>query len=389
MTSPTRMRFGIFMAPFHKLGEHPTVALRRDLSILRWLDELDFDEAWVGEHHSSGWETIADPVVFLAMAAEQTRRIKLGTGVTSLPYHHPLNVADRISLLDHLSGGRAMLGVGPGALPSDAMMYGIDLSHQRPRMNESLGVIVRLLRGETVTHQSDWFQLIDGRVQLLPYQDPFPIAVAAVQTPAGPIAAGQYGVGMIAIGSTVFGGVGDYATMWTTAQEAADAAGQTISRENWRITMPIYLAESKKEAINDVKEWFHDCETNYIEAIVGRPPKPGRDEIEGLVDAGLAIVGTPDDAITAIKHMQEVSGGFGALLGIGYEWASTEKLRHSWELLARYVAPQFQPTLGGLQASADLVRSKAATVNELREAATLKAFQDAGRAPSEASKQNL
>ncbi|MFN8532896.1 MAG: LLM class flavin-dependent oxidoreductase [Dehalococcoidia bacterium] len=213
------MRVGILLAPFHRIGENPTLALQRDLELIQWLDELGFDEAWIGEHHSGGWETITDPTIFIAAAAERTRRIRLGTGVASLPYHHPLTLADRMVLIDHLSYGRAILGVGPGVLVSDAMMLGIDPATQRTRMDESLGVIVRLLRGETVTERTDWFELHDARLQLLPYQQPtLPIAVACVQTRSGPAVAGKYGIGMLGIASTAFGGPGDYATMWKWAE---------------------------------------------------------------------------------------------------------------------------------------------------------------------------
>jgi limonene 1,2-monooxygenase len=123
MTLPARLKFGIFMAPFHPLGEDPTLALERDLELLQWLDYLGFDEAWIGEHHSAGWETIASPEVFIATAAERTKHLKLGTGVISLPYHHPLMVANSMILLDPLTKGRVMLGVGPGALATDAIMW--------------------------------------------------------------------------------------------------------------------------------------------------------------------------------------------------------------------------------------------------------------------------
>ena len=139
------MRFGVFLAPYHEPGENPTLALERDLELIERLDELGYDEAWVGEHHSTGWETIASPEIFLAVAAERTRHIRLGTGVVSLPYHHPLMVADRIVLLDHLTRGRINFGVGPGGHLTDARMLGIDPELLRPRMAEALDVIVRLL----------------------------------------------------------------------------------------------------------------------------------------------------------------------------------------------------------------------------------------------------
>ena len=109
-----RLRFGTFLAPFHPAGENPTLALQRDLELVEHLDRLGYGEAWIGEHHSAGTELIASPEIFIAAAAERTRRIKLGTGVLSVPYHNPLWVADLAILLDHLTRGRFMLGVGPG-----------------------------------------------------------------------------------------------------------------------------------------------------------------------------------------------------------------------------------------------------------------------------------
>ena len=124
--APRRLRFGIFLAPFHRVGDNPTLAIERDMKLIEWLDELGYDEAWIGEHHSAGWETIASPEIIIGAVAERTKHIKLATGVTSLPYHHPLLVAQRFVQLDHMTKGRVILGGGPGALVSDAYMMGID-----------------------------------------------------------------------------------------------------------------------------------------------------------------------------------------------------------------------------------------------------------------------
>ena len=111
----TKMKFGAFIAPFHPLDENPTLAIERDIELVQWMDKLGYDEAWIGEHHSAGYELIASPELFIATLAERTRNIKLGTGVSSLPYHQPLMLADRINQLDHITRGRVMFGVGPGA----------------------------------------------------------------------------------------------------------------------------------------------------------------------------------------------------------------------------------------------------------------------------------
>jgi limonene 1,2-monooxygenase len=119
-----------------------------------------------------------------------------------LPYHHPFNIAQRIAHLDHLSHGGAILGVGPGALPSDAVMLGIDPMTQRDRMDEGLGVILRLRNEEEpITIKSDWFTLQDAALQLRPLQAQLPVAVASTISPSGMKTAGKYGVGVLSIAS--------------------------------------------------------------------------------------------------------------------------------------------------------------------------------------------
>src|SRR5271157_4724641 len=165
----TKLRNGIFLAPFHPVNEDPTLCIQRDMELIEHLDRLGYEEAWVGEHHSAGFEIIASPEIFIAAAAERTRRIKLGTGVVSLPYHNPLMAANRILQLDHQTRGRVMFGVGPGLLPSDAMMLGVDPMVQRDRMMEGLTVILRLFKGEVVTEKTDWYNLVNARAHLTPY----------------------------------------------------------------------------------------------------------------------------------------------------------------------------------------------------------------------------
>jgi limonene 1,2-monooxygenase len=154
-----RMRFGMFMSPIHSPQHNPRLSLHRDVALIQHVEALGFDEAWIGEHHSTGWEYVGSPEMLLAYAAASTSRIRLGAGVASLPYHQPLNVAERFVLLDHLSHGRAILGVGPGALAYDAEAIGLDPAQSRRRMEESLDAILRLLRGERVSIETDWFTL--------------------------------------------------------------------------------------------------------------------------------------------------------------------------------------------------------------------------------------
>ncbi len=250
------MTFGIFLAPFHRVGENPTLAISRDIELLEWLDWLGYDEAWIGEHHSAGWELIALPELIIAAAAERTKHIRLGTGVTSLPYHHPFLVAQRFVQLDHMTRGRAMMGCGPGALTSDAYMLGIDPVTLRPRMIESLEAITRLLRcEEPVTMKTDWFEMNEARLHLAPYTDPrFEIAVASTITPFGMIAAGQFGLGVLSIGAGLPGGPEAMAKQWQIAEETAAKHGHTMDRKKWRIVVTAHVAQEDEQALREVSD---------------------------------------------------------------------------------------------------------------------------------------
>jgi limonene 1,2-monooxygenase len=340
-----KLRFGAFIAPFHPVDENPTLAIERDLELVQWMDTLGYEEAWIGEHHSAGYEVIASPEVFIAAAAERTKHIRLGTGVSSLPYHHPFMLADRINQLDHMTRGRVMFGVGPGALVSDAFAMGIPAAKQRDMMDEALGVIVRLLRGETVSHESDWFVLREARLQMTPFSRPsVEIAVASQVSPTGARAAGRHGLGLLSLGATSTGGFNALASNWAIAEDQAREHGVSVDRAAWRLVGPMHIAESKEQAVADVRfgleKWLY-----YFREIANLPVAPveaGRDPVEAMIETGLAVIGTPDDAADKIQALVDQSGGFGAFLFMAHNWAPWAATKRSYELFARYVAPRFQ-----------------------------------------------
>ncbi|HAM02975.1 MAG TPA: LLM class flavin-dependent oxidoreductase [Acidimicrobiaceae bacterium] len=352
------LSFGIFLAPFHPVGQNPTLALERDLELVVRLDQLGFDEAWIGEHHSAGYEIIASPEVFIATLAGRTRHLRLGTGVSSLPYHHPLILTDRMVLLDHLTRGRVMFGVGPGALPSDAFMMGIDPMRQRDMMEEALEAILALLDGtEPVNRQTDWFTLRDARLQLRPFTHPrFEVAVAAQVSPAGPRAAGRFGLSLLSIGATTAGGFDVLGSHWVTMQERAAEFGTMVDRRRWRLVGPMHLAETEEQARRDVAfglvKWV-----DYFERVAALPLAPNTLDPDKMVDAlmetGFAVVGTPEMAVAQIERLAEQSGGFGTYLLMAHEWADREATLHSYELFAREVIPHFQGSMPSLVASRD------------------------------------
>jgi limonene 1,2-monooxygenase len=341
------MRFGIFLAPFHETGENPTLAMRRDLELIDHLDRLGFEEAWIGEHHSGGLEIIASPEVFIAAAAERTRYIKLGTGVASLPYHHPLVLADRMIQLDHQTRGRAMFGVGAGALPSDVYMMGRDPMRVRGMMEESLDAIMPLLRGEIVSATTDWFTLREARCQLPGYTRPhLDVAVAVTTSPAGAKLAGKHGVGVLSISATTEKGFEALATTWEAWSTVARQNAKSVHRSAWRLVSPVHIAETREQARANMRfglqQWVRYF--NRVGALPVSTTGQGSldEDIDAMLASGLAVIGTPEDLIGQLERLWEKSGGFGCWLDFAHNWADVEATRRSYELIARFVVPHLR-----------------------------------------------
>ena len=339
-----KIRFGAFIAPFHPLDENPSLALHRDMELIELLDKLGYEEAWIGEHHSAAFEIIGSPEVFIAAAIERTKQIRLGTGVSSLAYHHPLMLAERINMLDHLSRGRVMFGVGPGALVSDAFMMGIEPSEIRDRMDEALEVLVPLMRGEVVTHKASWFELDHARIHMDPYSRPsVEMAVANQGSPSGARAAGKHGIHVLSIGATSTGGFNGLASNWAIAEEQAKLHGKTMDRNGWRLVGPMHIAETREQALAEIRfgmgKWIH-----YFQRIANIPliSPDAEDPVQDMVETGFAVIGTPEDAIRRLEQLVVQSGGFGCFLLLANNWAPWEATKRSYDMFQRYVVPHFQ-----------------------------------------------
>jgi len=362
MTAKPRVKFGAFLAPHHPIGENPTLQLRSDLDFVEHLDKLGFDEFWCGEHHSTGWEVIASPEMFLAAAGERTHRIKLGTGVVSLPYHHPFFVAQRMVQLDHMTGGRAIFGSGPGALPSDAYTVGIDPMTQRDRQDEAIGIIKRLLNGEDrFDYDSDWFTLRAAKLQLLPLQDDMPFAVASMVSPSGMTLAGKYGTGVLSIGSMSTAGLQALPTQWSFAEQSAAEHGNQVYRKDWRIVMNWHIAETREQAHAEARDGLMRWHNEYN---VGTLMRPGLVEFKdpdqaveetAYVDGATSVIGTPDDLVQRIRDMIELTGGFGTVIGFVHDWVNRTQNKNSWDLVARYVIPEVNGMLDSYRESRQYV----------------------------------
>jgi limonene 1,2-monooxygenase len=400
------MKFGIFMAPFHRVGENPTLAFERDMQLIEWLDELGYDEAFIGEHHSAGWEIISSPEIFMAVAATRTKRIMLGSGVVSVPYHHPFHIANRFALLDQLTHGRVILGCGPGALPSDAYMLGIETTTQRDRMVEGLQAVMRLLNEDgNVTIDGSYFTLREAHLQVKPFQNPLPVFVANTISPSGMVAAGKLGCGVLSVAAFSPGGLSSLPKRWAMAEEIAAENGKTVDRKNWRLVFPMHLAESSKEALDDVRDGGNSWIQKYfIETLAARvqfeeyPGQPTEEmTLDRMVARGGAIVGTPDDAIKRINEVIEMSGGgFGGMLVLAHEWASREKTLKSYEMLARYVMPKFQGSAIPIEYSQQWTAERRDQLFNSSVKAVIKAMHDykehrvaAGQKPSDLADQPI
>jgi len=368
------LKTGIFLAPFHPLHENPLLALERDMELLIHLDRLNYHEAWIGEHHSGGYEIIACPEMFIAAAAERTRHIRLGTGVVSLPYHNPFTVAGRMMQLDYQTRGRAMFGVGPGSLVYDAVKMGIKPADQRRKLDEALDVIVELMQGGIVTKKTDWFELHEARLQFTSYSQPMmEMAVASARSPTGALSAGKHGIGMLAIGGTSDEALKAHASNWGVYEETARAHGKVADRRKWRIVTFAHVAETREQAradmtfgLDDFKRYFSEVATFPIV-----PPDITTDPAEYLVSSGIACIGTPDDCIRHFERLwQGSNGGFGGVLLLAHNWADWAATKKSYELMARYVHPHFQRNANALrQWSYDDAKAKYSSAGDQSRAA--------------------
>jgi limonene 1,2-monooxygenase len=345
------MKFSFFMMPLHRPSENPALAFDRDIELIRYADELDLDEFFIGEHHSGGWETMPAPEMALAKASAHAHRIRLGTSVLSLPFHHPFHVAERMAFLDHLTRGRAILGVGPCNLITDKKLFGLPNEKLYPMLAESVDIIVRLLESpDPIDHEGRFWSFRQLRLQLRSYQQPrMPLAIASSGNPVSLDLAARYGMLLL----SPAGKNRKSAEQWNNVEAAAAKHGVITSRDNWRLATCVYLAETREQAWADVEASIAR-DMQYFFAIGLKAPYeayPGQPAHEITARSGAErrdwIIGTPDDAIAHIERLQAETGGFGGLLLTTHEWVGTDKIRQSLELFARYVMPHFRGHTSG------------------------------------------
>lgn len=377
MAEARNVRAGVFLPPHHGNDEDVSLCMRRDFELVEWLEHLGYSELWMGEHHSGGMQIYGSPELFIAAAAERTSRIKLGAGVISVPYHHPFMIADRIVQLDHQTRGRAMFGFGPGMLVSDAAMLNIQPDQQRARLVEGLDVVVRLLEGEVVTQDSDWFTLRDASLQMAPYSFPRPeMVVVTSKTPIGSRLAGKYDLGILTHGA------GDVDSSWKLAEATGAEHGNHLDRRNLRVVVNFHLAESRADALKAVEfgiePWMRYLEALNPKSYAETRAKGGSDP-EKLIAARGGLVGTPDDAAEFLEGLWERTGGFGTLVMTGTNWMDFAATKRSYELMMRYVMPRFNRANARRERSFDWVFDNREEFSGANQAAIAKAVASGGR----------
>ncbi len=332
------MRFGVFSVVDHYPAELPRSVSRLYGELLEQAeaaDALGFDSFWVAEHHFHEYGAIPRPPVWLAAAAERTRRIRLGSAVVVLPFDNPLRTAEDYAMVDVLSGGRLNLGVGSGYLGHEYAGFGLDPAEKRERFDEALEVLLRAWTGERFSYAGKHHRVDEVRLNVLPVQTPRPpLWVATLRADSAP-RIGARGLPAMLI---------PYASAETLAEMQAGLAAYTAA----------FVAAGGRPEDATVPFGFHcHCAEDTARARAeARGPMERyvrtrlyavQRSFETLVEQDVVAFGDPDEIVRVARRYE--AAGFTDFLAI----ASFGGLPHaqalrSLELMARHVLPVFPPT---------------------------------------------
>jgi alkanesulfonate monooxygenase SsuD/methylene tetrahydromethanopterin reductase-like flavin-dependent oxidoreductase (luciferase family) len=364
------VRLGYFAMPMHPQGREWSDTLREDREAVVLADRLGFYDAFIGEHLTDRHENITNSLIFLATLIPETRQIKLATGTTNLSHLHPVLVAVHSAMFDHLSGGRFILGVSPGALPSDAEVLGILGEDRNQMFGEAIDVILRMweldppydidLPGNrfTVTTASTYNPELGVGIVGRPLQEPRPEIVGTVVAP--------FSKGVVAMGARDFHPLSAnfllpqwVATHWPNYVQGKESVGAPVSTDDWRIARTIFVADD-----DAVAERYGRADANspyryYYGKMLSKMRALGRlglfksdkdqpdDEItlDRVLD-DLVIAGTPDSVAEQVLAFREQTGDFGELVYAGLDWVDPELAKQSMELMATKVMPQVNDAIG-------------------------------------------
>ncbi len=361
------MKLSYFMMPLHGLEKDYNQQLREDMEAIILADQLGFAEAWVGEHYSSGVESIPSPLIFLANLIPRTKQIKLATGVICMPQYHPATIAGQAAMFDHLSDGRFILGVGPGGLPSDFELFGTADADRNEMFVESIDTVLRYWTSDPPYNFEGkyWQSKIESWTvpelkmgyMAKPLQQPHPpIAVSAMSPYSGSIKlAGQRGWQPV---SANFIGVWSVKSHWQVYEAAAAEHGHAVDREMWRVARSIHVGESDQEAEDFVKtpngafdfyyrylfEIFHRADMKSA-FVIDENDNPDELRAEVLRD-NLVIHGSACTVTEKLLALREEVGHFGNLLMTAHDWVDRDKMKSSMTRMAREVMPAINDAIG-------------------------------------------
>jgi limonene 1,2-monooxygenase len=335
LMSYSDLKFGVFLAPAHARIDDPSGALENPLQRIQKLDELGYDYAWLLEDQSPETLISGSSEAFIATAIGRTKTIKLGVSVTSPALQHPLMLADRLAKLSRLAKGRITFCIGLDELPAETTVNNSSSTDQRDGVLESLNVLLPLLREQAAS--------VETSVETSAKTSNVELAIASQISPGAAQIAGTHGLGLVTVSATSAGGFDTLAINWEIGERAAKTSQQTVDRKNWSLVGPVHIAKTRAQAFRDVTFGLGEWVAYFREvADLQVVPDGIHDPALWLVNNGLAVIGTPFDAIAQIRRLQEQSGGFGCFLQMGHNWADRGPSKKSIELFARHVIPEFQ-----------------------------------------------
>ncbi|MCS0502838.1 LLM class flavin-dependent oxidoreductase [Ancylobacter mangrovi] len=367
------MLLSFFMMPLHSVQRDYATSLREDIQAFKLADELGFEEGWIGEHYSASIEQISSPLMFLAHMAPQTKRIKLGTGVMTLPLYHPVMAAAHIALLDHLAPGRLILGIGTGGLGSDFEVYGMENADRTAMMLDSIDMIKRIWAADPPYDIPGKFWDVklskmywpDLGVGILPktLTKPHPALAVSVSSPnSNSIRVAARNDFMPISANFVASWV--VKTHWETYCDELAKLGKVPDGSKWRVARSIHVADTDEAAERYVKkpggayDWYYDYMYKVYERMgAGALLAPFRDTdpatiTHELVRDNFVIYGSPETVTRKILELRDEVGPFGTLMMTSHEWEDESVMRRSMELLARRVMPAVNEALGEAPAMA-------------------------------------
>ncbi|MYV31393.1 LLM class flavin-dependent oxidoreductase [Rhodococcus sp. DSM 6344] len=339
-------RFGCFLPPFHDPSVSPSATLQHDIELCGLADDLGFDELWLGEHHSSGWSTLSSPDMFIAALARETRRIRFATGVIPLPYHHPLHVAERIVLLDHLTAGRAILGCGTGTYVHDMEMIGVDPGTLRAHFRAALETVQALVNGETVDITTPWFTAKKAVLQLRPRRGTIETVVASSLSDAG----------IELLTDTATTPTVHVAPPWGAIRPGMDPdpvgvlieridsyRNKSVGETRIRCNVFVHIADSPAAGIEELISGFSALRRGLYRETLGMPipdsPIAHRKTLEKLVDSGAFIIG---DSATCARMIRELAERIGDPVSLNFfvpRWISHSASLEQLTAIAHEVVP--------------------------------------------------